>query len=92
MADKDQKDKDLGQTNESQAQDESKKEDSKKSSDEVEKSNEEVSAENVAASTPEPGNPYTVSADGRGRAYDPAVDGAPGKEAEKKQAEADSAK
>jgi hypothetical protein len=52
------------------------------------KTDEEVSEESVAASTPNPGNPYTVSADGRGRPYDPAVDGAPGKEAQKKQEEA----
>lgn len=46
-------------------------------------------ASSTASSTPAPGNPYTVSADGRGRPYDPAIDGAPGKEAEEKQAKAD---
>jgi hypothetical protein len=78
-------DKDLGQTKESQESQSLTSEDSQAQPE----SNEEVSTENVAASTPAPGNPYTVSADGRGRAYDPAVDGAPGEEAEAKQAEAD---
>ncbi len=50
----------------------------------------DTSSDSQAVNVAEPGNPYTVSADGRGRAYDPAVDGAPGKEAKKKQQKADS--
>ena len=48
-----------------------------------------VETESPVSNVPAPGNPYTVSADGGGRPYDPAVDGAPGKEAEDKQAESD---
>jgi len=65
--------------------------DSSQSQNSVDQSSDQISSENVAAATPTPGNPYTVSADGRGTPYNPAVDGAPGEEAESKQAENDQA-